>query len=488
MLRINTFKLFIGCASILFISCTSTKKNTVSALEAQPNILFILCDDLGYADVGFNGSPDIKTPNLDALANAGTNFSSAYVSHSFCGPSRASLMTGRYAHKIGAQYNLAPNNQKNDTCGITVKETFISNVLKDAGYYTGAIGKWHLGETEKYHPNNRGFDDFYGFLGGGHSYFPEKFKAEYEKQKNAGNKGIWEYLHPLEHNGKEVDETEYITDALTRESVRFINDASKIKKPFYLYLSYNAPHTPLEAKDEDLKLFENIKDKKRRTYAAMVYAVDRGVEKIVKSLKENGQFNNTLIVFLSDNGGRTDEGANNFPLKDGKGSACEGGFRVPMFFHWPNVVPAGKTFDHPVSALDFYPTFAKLAGAKIPKDKLLDGKDIWKDFLEGKSSRNDENIYVLIHKGGYNDVGVRNNQWKALKTGSQPWKLYDVTTDLGEKTDVSKKHPEILKKLVQGAESWSKSNVEPLWFHDIAAGLKWKETNMPNYEKTFKFD
>lgn len=474
---------------VLFLAISpSYGQSNIKKSTNQPNILLILCDDLGYADVGFNGSKDIKTPSLDALAKQGTIFSSAYVAHSFCGPSRASLMTGRYAHKIGAQYNLPPNNQKNDTSGVTVNEKFISSVLKDAGYHTGLVGKWHLGETEKYHPNNRGFDDFYGFLGGGHSYFPEKFKAEYNRLKNAGNKGIWDYLHPLEHNGKEVDENEYITDALSRESVRFINDASKTKKPFFLFLSYNAPHTPLEAKEEDLKLFENIKDQKRKTYAAMVYAVDRGVDRIVKSLKENGQFNNTLIIFLSDNGGRTDQGANNFPLKDGKGSACEGGFRVPMFFHWPKVVPAGKTFDHPVSALDFYPTFANLAGAKLPANKLLDGKNIWNDFLAGKSSRNNENIFVLIHKGGFNDVGIRNNNWKALKTGNQPWKLFDMSIDLGEKNDVGNKHPETLKKLIQGAENWSKSNVEPLWFHDIAAGLKWQETNMPNYNKTFKFD
>ena len=480
------------------ISCTSTKDKSnsktvakaTSTIEtpARPNILFILCDDLGYSDVGFNGSKDIPTPNLDALANNGTIFTSAYVAHPFCGPSRAALMTGRYPHEIGAQFNLPPNSGETIKKGISLEETFISKVLDEAGYNTGAIGKWHLGSNPEFHPNVRGFDDFFGFLGGGHNYFPEQYRKAYAQQEANGNKLIWDYLHPLEHNGKQIKETEYLTDAFSREAVRFITDAGKTKDPFFLYLAYNAPHTPLEAKEEDLKLFSHIKDKKRRTYAAMVYAVDRGVKRILQSLKDSNQLENTLIIFLSDNGGKTTSGATNFPLKEGKGSAYEGGYRVPMFFNWPNVVPAGNTFNAPVSALDFYPTLAKLAGAEIPTGKKLDGKNIWDNFLMNKDSYKDDNIFVMRHRNGFSDVGVRKNDWKAVKAYNQKWKLFNITNDIEEKNDVKNQHPEILQDLVKDAEDWSKLHIQPFWWHNVKTGVEWKKDNMPKFDETFKLD
>ncbi len=492
----NKIALFLLLFSITVLCCNSTKKtsneNNLSSLETQnklpkPNILMILCDDLGYSDVGFNGSKDIPTPNLDMLANNGTILTDAYVAHPFCGPSRASLMTGRYAHKIGAQFNLPPNSGETIKKGIDANETFISKVLQDEGYYTGLIGKWHLGANKGYHPNERGFDDFYGFLGGGHNYHPEQFKAAYKKQKENGRDIIWDYLHPLEHNGVEVDETEYVTDGLSREAVRFIGEAADKKdNPFFLYLSYNAPHTPLEAKEEDLKLFEHIKDKKRKTYAAMVYAVDRGVKKVVDELKATGQFDNTLIIFFSDNGGKTKAGATNYPLEEGKGSTYEGGFRVPMFFHWPNVVPSGRKYHYPVSALDFYPTFTNLAGTKIPESKQLDGKDIWGDFLSNKNARPRECVFAMRHRNGFTDVAVRKDDWKALKVYQQNWKLFNIKEDIKESNDLSSKNPEILKSLVSEAENWSKTNIQPLWWHDEKTGDDWKADGMPHFDKTFK--
>ncbi|UMB61708.1 sulfatase-like hydrolase/transferase [Lutibacter sp. A80] len=487
MFRINTFKLLMCCIAFVLSACTTTKKKLVTVSEIKPNILFVLCDDLGYADVGFNGSPDIKTPNLDALANKGTIFKSAYVTHPFCGPSRASIMTGRYPHTIGSQFNLPPNSEIIGE-GIDVNEKFISSTLQDAGYYTGALGKWHLGAVEKYHPNNRGFDDFYGFLGGGHNYFPEQFMKAYEIRKKAGNKHIFEYLLPLEHNGEEVVETEYVTDALSREAVRFVNDAAKTKKPFFLYLSYNAPHTPLEAKKEDLKLFESINDEKRRTYAAMVYAVDRGVKKVVEALKETKQLENTLIIFLSDNGGRLDQGANNFPLKEGKGSTYEGGFRVPMFFYWPKHIAAGKYYNYPVSSLDFYPTLSYLAGASISKDKILDGKNIWKNIQENSNARFGEPIFAMRHQKGFTDAAIRIDEWKALKIHRQHWKLFNIENDISETIDLSLKHPEILTKLVKQSKDWSTTHSKPLWFHSEKTGKDWESLNMPDFDTLFQIE
>ncbi|WP_197705550.1 sulfatase family protein [Labilibaculum antarcticum] len=472
---------FLG---LLFVSVSCAGTAEKKAKDSRPNILVILCDDLGYSDVGFNGAKDIPTPALDGLAESGTIFSAGYVTHPFCGPSRASIMTGRYPHTMGVQFNLPPNSETIGK-GVPVEETFISKTLQESGYYTGAIGKWHLGSVPKYHPNKRGFDEFFGFLGGGHEYFPDEYREKYEKQKKAGKKVIFEYLLPLEHNGKSVRETEYLTDAFSREAVRFVDDASKKEKPFFLYLAYNAPHVPLQAKKEDLEKFSQIKDEHRRTYAAMVYAVDRGVEEIIESLKANGQFDNTLIVFLSDNGGKLSKGATNYPLREGKGSACEGGYRVPMFFHWPNKVPAGEHFNHPVSALDFYPTFTQLGGAKMPEGKILDGKNIWSDFISGKDAHKGDMIYCLRHRTGFTDVGARRDQWKALRLNNEPWKLYDVDKDMAEKFDKSAEHPEILKELISEAEKWSQTHIQPRWWHDEQTGIDWKENKMPRFNETF---
>lgn len=460
------------------------------ALAAErPNIVIILCDDLGYADLGFNGSKDIRTPELDSLAEGGTLFTSAYVAHPFCGPSRMSLMTGRYPHPMGTPYNLPPLTFKfkeAEVKGIPTDEVMISTVLRDSGYTTGVVGKWHLGTEPEFHPNVRGFEDFYGFLGGGHSYFPEEFKAKYAKQKKAGIDPIFEYLWPLEHNGKEVDETEYITDGLSREAIRFVKESSKKEKPFFLYLSYNAPHSPLEAKEEDMEQYQFIKDEKRRKYAGMMAAVDRGVGEFVDALKETGEYENTLIVFTSDNGGKTVLGANNHPLKKGKGSVSEGGIRVPMFFHWPSKVPAGQVFDHPVTTLDFYPTFASLAETEVPEGKILDGLDVMDAVVAGENPRNGEMIYAVRHRDGFSEISGRRDSWKAIwdmKGGS--WRLYNVDEDMAEQNDLSSRFPERLQQLKAGIRRWTATHVEPEWFHSVKEMEGWETERMPRYDDAF---
>lgn len=468
------------------ISCSGVESSFKNSEDNNhPNILVVLCDDLGYSDVGFNGGIDVKTPTLDHLAEKGTIFNSAYVAHPFCGPSRASIMTGRYAHTMGAQFNLPPNSEMIGK-GISKEDTYISKVMQSAGYYTGAIGKWHLGAVEEFHPNNRGFDDFYGFLGGGHNYYPKEYSAKYAKQKAEGKKVIFEYLLPLEHNGEEVYNDEYLTDQLSHQAVRFVTEAKEKEKPFFLYLAYNAPHVPLEAKAEDYAKFADIKDDHRRSYAAMVYSVDRGVEEVVKALKANGQYENTLIVFFSDNGGKLSKGATNNPLREGKGSVCEGGYRVPMFFHWPDKVPEGVHFNYSISALDLYPTFAHLGGATVPKDKILDGKDIWDDFLKNKELHKDETLFCLRHRTGYSDVGVRNGEWKALRLDQEAWALYNVDKDREESNDLSSQYPDVLKRLVTDAEKWSRTHKQPEWWHDEQTGIEWKRDDMPRFDETFR--
>lgn len=397
-------------------------------------------------------------------------------------------MTGRYPHQFGAPFNLPPIGlgiEKFNIKGVDTSETLISTVLQRAGYFTGAVGKWHMGIAPEFHPNRRGFDDYYGFLGGGHMYFPERYAPIYARQSKSGKKYFNEYIIPLEHNGETVEETEYMTDALSREAVRFVNAAVTKKRPFFLYLAYNAPHSPLEATESDLGKFADIKDEKRRTYAAMVYAVDRGIGRLVTALKESQQLDNTLIVFLSDNGGKLSLGANNFPLSQGKGSTQEGGYRVPMLFHWPGHVPAGQRYPHPVSALDFYPTFAGLAGAKIPTGKQIDGKDIWDDFLSGRSPRQGEMILAMRHRSGYSDVGARRDQWKICLTSQGPWRLFNLDEDISEERDLSHQYPNLVQEMVSEARAWASTHTQPRWFDNLEAEAEWNSAGMPKRDSTF---
>ncbi|MGY6648216.1 sulfatase-like hydrolase/transferase [Wenyingzhuangia sp. IMCC45574] len=457
------------------------------AQDKRPNILVILCDDLGYNDVGFNGSKDILTPNLDQLAHAGVIMTAGYVAHPFCGPSRTSIMTGKYAHVMGGQFNI-PKDLVNSGLGIPLEHKFISKELQEAGYYTSAVGKWHLGADKQFHPNNRGYDEFYGFLGGGHDYFPEQYKPKYAKQKKNKVKLIRDYVKPLEYNGKEVDEKEYVTDGLSREAVNIVNKAAKKNKPFFMYLAYNAPHVPLQAKKEDMDVFSTIKDKKRKTYAGMVYAVDRGVGKLVKALKANKQFKNTLIVFFSDNGGKLGKGASNYPLKEGKGSAYEGGHRVPMFFHWPEQIKPNQKFNHPVSALDLYPTFTALAKVTPSNQKDLAGTNVLPHLKKGTNPHKDEMLYILRHRTGLSDVGARYNDWKIVRTGNRPWKLFKIKDDISEENDKSAENPERLKMMIKKVEKWTATHVEPLWFHAEEEGQLWREREMPRFNETFSLD
>ena len=467
-------KKFLLVLAIIFI--------TNNVIAQKPNIVFVLVDDLGYKDVGFMGATDIPTPNLDSLANQGTIFTSAYAVHPFCGPSRMGLITGRYPHEFGGQFNLA--DRASVTEGIPVNQRMMSNMLQDAGYRTGLVGKWHLGDETQYHPNNRGFDDFYGFLYGGHKFFPSEYKASYN------NANSWVYTHPLEHNGVVVtDDDEYLTDELSHQGVRFINESVNANKPFFLFMSYNAPHTPLEAKTEDknVAIIKDIANADRKEYAAMVYAVDRGVKEIVDALKAKNAYNNTLIIFMSDNGGRSDKGANNGVLSGNKGDTLEGGLRVPLFFHWPNNVPAGVKYDYPVTALDFYPTFAKLANATIQPNKDLDGLDIWNDIVAGTNARdNKEIIFSLRFDNASSRVAVRRGDWKAYRfNNNQDWKLFNITNDIGETINLSSSNPTILQELKVAGANLTKGFVAPLWFHASNAETAWDTNGMPNYEATF---
>ncbi len=481
----------------------------VQAAPDQPNIVLIFCDDLGYADVGFNAElfgveTDVVTPNIDALARGGTIFKQAYVAHPFCGPSRMALLSGRMPHTYGGQKNLpdvAKQLENYNDLGIPENETLMSTVLKDAGYATACIGKWHIGSSKPFHPNARGFDEFYGFVGGGHQYYPS-ISDKVEPKIN-------DYQYFLERNGEPFKSPEgaYLTDMLSGEGADFISKRAAEEKPFFLYMAYNAPHSPLHGKMEDLRhLYPDHKPanpgnginftdyEKRQNYVAMMYAVDRGVGELVDALKDpNGDGNdddslidNTLIVFLSDNGGKIAQAANNAPLQEDKGSTLEGGIRVPMFLNWPNRVPAGAVFDHPVLSLDFYPTFAGLAGAEIPEEKILDGKDIWADFLAGDDPHPDESVFWLRHHGSGNEVSIRRGNFKVYRKNYSPWKVFDVTTDFSESKNLAGANKDLIRELVAEGLEWSKTH-ETLQWHDTKTALDtWTKNKMPRYEETFR--
>ncbi|WP_303318196.1 sulfatase-like hydrolase/transferase [Flavivirga abyssicola] len=467
----------------LFTTITLLIISHFQGISQSPNIVFILLDDLGYADVGFNGGTDIATPNIDALADNGTIFTSAYVTHPFCGPSRAGLMTGRYPHKIGAQYNLNDNEY---VLGVDTNETFFSKVLQDAGYNTALIGKWHLGQSAAHQPNSRGFDYFYGMLTGGHNYFT----------KTAANGGFnGAYNRDLRENGGLANEpaNEYITDLFSDKGVAFIQDAeTNDSDPFFLFMSYNAPHSPIQSKTSDENILTNppysfsYSNDRRKQYAAMVYAVDRGIKNIVDALIAANELDNTLIVFLSDNGGRLDNTgmANNAPLRGAKGDTYEGGFRVPMFMHWPDGnIPIGASYDYPVSSLDLYPTFVNLAGASIPNGKEIDGKDILNNIIINTNARAGESIFAMRHKK-INNVGIRRDQWKAYTTGNGVWRLYNIDNDKGESNNLSAQYPAILNSMIDDAYQWSKTHITPQFFDSIEAENNWN-ANLPKFEITF---
>jgi arylsulfatase A-like enzyme len=413
----------------------------------KPNVIVIVGDDMGYADVGFHGCKDIPTPHLDALAKSGVRFTNGYVSGPYCSPTRAGLLTGRYQTRFGHEFNPGGTVQ-----GLPLRESTLANRLKAAGYRTALVGKWHLGTNER-HPQKRGFDDFFGFLGGAHDYFKPG--------------GILRGTEPAK-------EKAYLTDAFGREAVAFI-DANKAN-PFFLYLAFNAVHTPMQADDPRLKKFEAIKDKQRQTYAAMMSALDDAIGAVTKKLADEKLTENTLITFISDNGGPTMKGvtvngSRNTPLRGSKRTTLEGGIRVPFLISWPDRIASGK-YQQPVIQLDTHTTILAAAGAVIPGDGKLDGVNLL-PFLNGEA--NGAPHEALYWRFG-NQMAIRKGRFKLVRydrnadtlTGDRnqgvngPF-LYDLSMDIGETTDLSGSHPDEARRLQARWEQWNTGLVAPLW-------------------------
>ncbi|MDQ8199443.1 sulfatase-like hydrolase/transferase [Pelagicoccus enzymogenes] len=396
--------------------------------EDTPNLIVILTDDQGYHDVGFNGCEDIPTPHIDSIARNGVRFTSGYVSYPVCGPSRAGLLTGRYQDRFGFTTNPTIDPSVAEA-GIPLEEKNIAEHLSKAGYRSMIVGKWHMGSHRQNHPLNRGFDEFYGFLSGGHNYFPENYVLE--DLSEVRKKWDW-YRTRLIRNWERVDETEYLTDALSREAVEFIDRQAGEVSPFFLYLAYNAPHTPLQASEKYLKRFSHIEDKSRRTYAAMVSSVDDGVRDVLAALDRNGMTDNTIVFFLSDNGGAANNSSNNSPLRGFKASMWEGGLRVPFAMQWKGVVPAGTDYDEPVISLDILPTIARAAGVGETPGKPFDGVDLV-PFLKGERKGSPhETLKWRVFESG--DFAIRSGDLKLLRERDVDGALFDLSKDVSEVT------------------------------------------------------
>ena len=425
-------------------------------LTAKPNMIVIMCDDLGYADVGFNGCKDIPTPNIDSIAENGVRCSNGYVAYPVCGPSRAGFITGRYPQRFGFERN--PQYKPNDPgMGLTRDEKTIPELIKPAGYHSGIIGKWHLGaHIPTSHPLKRGFDEFYGHLGGGHSYLPEKLTIQ--RSQDAKNESD-SYRTWLLKNYQSVPPRKYLTDDFSDEAVAFIERNRDWS--FFLFVSYNAPHTPLEATNKYLKRFPEIKDAKRKTYAAMVSAVDDGVGRMLSELKKFNLEENTIIAFLSDNGGPSGKNAsNNEPLRGNKGDVWEGGFRVPFAIQWKGKLPKGSVYKNPVSSLDLAGTIVALAGVAIPEEKPLDGVNLI-PYLNGKNkSKPHETIY--LRQFDRNRYAVRNGNEKIviLWKGGSP-SLYDLSNDIAEENDLAKERPDRVREIDELRKKWNRQLREP---------------------------
>lgn len=436
---------------VLMMLCFAVAPTFVekSAAAERPNVIVIVSDDQGYADVGFNGPCDIPTPNLDALAESGIVIESGYASHPYCSPSRAGLLTGRYQQRFGHECN--PGASEQDVAsGLPIGETLLSDALKADGYQTVAIGKWHLGDAKAFWPTARGFDQWYGFTGGGISYWgtPKKGRP----------------LSGVMRDGIPVDSASlsYLTDDFSTAAVDFIDQNHE--SPFFMYLAYNAPHAPNHATAEHLSKVEHIEDGDRAVYGAMVAGMDHGIGRVMDELQQKGIKDNTLVVFYSDNGGRTDH-ASNLPLRGHKGMLFEGGIRVPFCISWPAKIPGGKRYASPVTALDIFPTVLAACLVETDVSEKLDGVNLLPYLMGDDQTRPHQTLFWRYAMGG-DEFGyaIRDGDYKlVISQYKRKSLLFDLSKDPGERHDLAGANPDQVARLTRLIKEWDSQNMRPLW-------------------------
>lgn len=436
--------------------------STLSA-ASQPNVLVIIADDLGYADIGVHGGKEVPTPNIDALAAAGVRCTNGYVTAPYCSPSRAGFLTGKAQTRFGHEFN--PHVGDEAKLGLPLDQRTIANELHDAGYATTLVGKWHQGFDAAHHPQSRGFDEFFGFLVGGHNFLLHK-----EAEPEFGSA----HSHDMIYRGREVQHLDgYTTDLFTDEALSFMN--RNAAKPWFLYLAYNAVHTPLEIAEKlKSRIPVSVTDENRRGYLSLLLGLDDAIGRINAELK--AKHPNTLVFFFSDNGGSGKKPffayntGINTPLRGDKGQTLEGGIRVPFFVSWPGQLPAGQVYEHSVSAMDVLPTAVHVAGALAPDHAA-------------KAAATLEGVNLIPHLKGENTApphetlawrfgpqkAIRRGNWKLVdfrdfeaKTQSG-WQLYDLSTDIGESKNLAAEKPELVAELAKAWGDWNAKNMAPQW-------------------------
>ena len=440
------------------------------AVNTPPNVVVLLADDLGYGELGCQGNSEIPTPHIDGIARRGVRFTSGYVTASYCSASRAGLLTGRYQSRFG--YDDNPTGARNElpNAGLPPAEKTIATILQDHGYATALIGKWHLGGTARFHPLRRGFDEFFGFTHEGHSFVPPPYAGvtTWLRRKSlppgttgqrwtsgdgklvlsshmGHNEPDYDANNPLLRQSQPINESDYLTDAFTREANSFIERHKN--RPFFLYVAYNAVHSPLQGADKYMDRFQSIDDMQRRIFAAMLASLDDSVGAILDKLEQEGLLENTLVFFLSDNGGPTKElTSSNLPLRGGKGQLYEGGIRVPFLMQWPAKITAARTYSEPVISLDMAATVLTATQAN-PHGRRFDGVDLLPFVTEGQQPESRELFWRMDWR-----AAIRSGSWKAVRhsrTDKDDWQLFDLAHDLDESDDLSALHPDRRRQLIR---------------------------------------
>jgi arylsulfatase len=417
-------------------------KNVAPGGPRKPNILLFVADDLGYGDLGCHGGKQIPTPHIDSLAAHGVRCTSGYVTCPVCSPTRAGLLTGRYQQRFGHEFNPGPPTAAPVNFGLPLSEKTLADRLKSLGYTTGMVGKWHLGFKPDYHPLSRGFDEYFGFLGGAHSYVNAKADG----------------ANPIMRGRDTIDEKEYLTDAFTREATAFISRHKD--QPFFLYLTYNAVHAPMQAPEKYRSRFAGIENERRRTYAAMLSAMDDGIGRVLETLRREGLEKDTLVLFISDNGGPPRANASqNTPLSGAKGTVMEGGIRVPFLVQWRGKLPEGKVYDAPVMSLDIVPTAVAAAGGEIDVGARLDGVNLLPHLPANESKSPHDALFWRFGDAR----AIRAGDWKLIRQGTSPPQLFNLASDIGESKNQAAEKPDIARDLETRLMKWDSQLAQPLW-------------------------